>query len=103
MLDPEVTAALVDYTGCGLNRLFLWCMFFQLKIIVLSGGIAEAGETYIEQIRRAYAKHTWTKFPNPVRPLNPWIYRPTVSLTCVLRAKLTRSALRRRARGTIPV
>ncbi|KAK1948246.1 Glucokinase [Phytophthora citrophthora] len=40
---------------------------FLMKIIVLSGGIAEAGETYIEQIRRAYAKHTWTKFPNPVR------------------------------------
>ncbi|KAG7400267.1 hypothetical protein PHYBOEH_006404 [Phytophthora boehmeriae] len=36
-------------------------------IIVLSGGIAEAGEAYIEQIRCAYAKHTWTKFPNPIR------------------------------------
>ncbi|UIZ26619.1 hypothetical protein KXD40_002012 [Peronospora effusa] len=37
------------------------------EIIVLSGGIAEAGETYIKQIRLAYAKHSWTTFPNPVR------------------------------------
>lgn len=37
------------------------------KIIVLSGGIAEAGETYIEKIRLAYAKYSWIRFPNPVR------------------------------------
>lgn len=37
------------------------------EIIVLSGGIAEAGETFIEQIRRAHAKYTWTTFTNPVR------------------------------------
>ncbi|KAF4325019.1 hypothetical protein BBO99_00000589 [Phytophthora kernoviae] len=42
------------------------CKHLIQEIIVLSGGIAEAGETYIEQIRCAYAKHTWTKFPNPV-------------------------------------
>lgn len=38
-----------------------------MQMIVLSGGIAEAGETFIQQVRAAYLKYTWTKFPNPVR------------------------------------
>lgn len=38
------------------------------QLIVLSGGIAEAGEAYFERVRAAYNKYTWTKFPNPVRP-----------------------------------
>ncbi|KAE9114219.1 hypothetical protein PF010_g9789 [Phytophthora fragariae] len=53
-----------DYLGFACVT---FCRMLDPEIIVLSGGIAEAGETYIEQIRRAYAKHTWTKFPNPVR------------------------------------
>ncbi|POM61329.1 GlucoKinase, partial [Phytophthora palmivora] len=53
-----------DYLGFACVT---FCRMLDPQIIVLSGGIAEAGETYIEQIRRAYDKHTWTKFPNPVR------------------------------------
>ncbi|KAG6609886.1 putative glucokinase [Phytophthora cinnamomi] len=53
-----------DYLGFACVT---FCRMLDPELIVLSGGIAEAGETYIEQIRRAYAKHTWTKFPNPVR------------------------------------
>ncbi|KUF76145.1 Glucokinase [Phytophthora nicotianae] len=53
-----------DYLGFACVT---FCRMLDPEIIVLSGGIAEAGETYIEKIRRAYAKHTWAKFPNPVR------------------------------------
>ncbi|KAF1775410.1 ROK family [Phytophthora cactorum] len=53
-----------DYLGFACVT---FCRMLDPEIIVLSGGIAEAGETYIEKIRRAYAKHTWIKFPNPVR------------------------------------
>ncbi|OWZ24853.1 Glucokinase [Phytophthora megakarya] len=53
-----------DYLGFACVT---FCRMLDPQIIVLSGGIAEAGETYIEQIRRAYEKHSWTKFPNPVR------------------------------------
>jgi glucokinase len=36
-------------------------------MIVFSGGVAEAGEPFLERIREAYHKYTWTKLPNPVR------------------------------------
>jgi predicted NBD/HSP70 family sugar kinase len=64
MMDPEVRSVLLlreSHAACVVNL-----MRTRRQIIVLSGGLAEAGETYIEQIRRAYAKHTWT-FPDPVR------------------------------------
>ncbi|EEY65839.1 glucokinase, putative [Phytophthora infestans T30-4] len=53
-----------DYLGFACVT---FCRMLDPEIIVLSGGIAEAGEAYIDKIRRAYTKHTWTKFPNPVR------------------------------------
>jgi len=34
---------------------------------VLSGGIAEAGESLITSIRASYYKYSWTRLPNPVR------------------------------------
>ncbi|KAJ8566835.1 hypothetical protein ON010_g6286 [Phytophthora cinnamomi] len=69
-------SSLANYSEADINVEFVFkhaaegdelCKHLIEELIVLSGGIAEAGETYIEQIRRAYAKHTWTKFPNPVR------------------------------------
>ncbi|CAI5712095.1 unnamed protein product [Hyaloperonospora brassicae] len=53
-----------DYLGFACVT---FCRMLDPEVIVLSGGIAEAGETYINQIRQAYAGHSWTKFANPVR------------------------------------
>jgi predicted NBD/HSP70 family sugar kinase len=36
-------------------------------MIVLSGGMAESGRSFIENVRTAYNRYTWTKLPNPVR------------------------------------
>lgn len=36
-------------------------------MIVLSGGVAEAGDVFLQEVRASYAKYAWTKFPNPVR------------------------------------
>ncbi|RHZ00657.1 hypothetical protein DYB37_003911 [Aphanomyces astaci] len=43
-----------------------FCRTLDPEMIVLSGGLAEAGEAFIQQIRDAYTKYTWTKLPNPV-------------------------------------
>lgn len=43
------------------------CHVVVVKMIVLAGGIAEAGETLFQQIRAAHDKYTWTRFPNPVK------------------------------------
>lgn len=53
-----------DYLGFACVT---FCRIFDPEIIVFSGGIAEAGEMYIDKIRLAYAKYTWTKFSNSVR------------------------------------
>ncbi|CAH0477348.1 unnamed protein product [Peronospora belbahrii] len=63
-LCKHVIEEAADYLGFACVT---FCRMLDPEIIVLSGGIAEAGEAYIEQIRRAYAKHTWTTFANPVR------------------------------------
>lgn len=36
-------------------------------MIVLAGGLAEAGDVFVEQVTQSFAKYAWTKFPNPVR------------------------------------
>ena len=36
-------------------------------MIVLSGGLAEAGAEFVDRVRAAYKKYTWTKLPNPVQ------------------------------------
>lgn len=69
---------------------------------MLSGGIAEAGETYIEQIRRAYAKHTWTKFPNPVRPVHLFVVPFAKRVLTRSPLKPRRCALRRLVQDMIP-
>ncbi|CAI5725939.1 unnamed protein product [Peronospora effusa] len=63
-LCKHVIHEAADYLGFACVT---FCRMLDPEIIVLSGGIAEAGETYIKQIRLAYAKHSWTTFPNPVR------------------------------------
>lgn len=36
-------------------------------MVVLSGGMAEAGDIFLQEVRASYSKYAWTKFPNPVR------------------------------------
>lgn len=38
-------------------------------MIVISGGMAEAGDVFLHEVRAAYTKYAWTRLPNPVRPL----------------------------------
>lgn len=37
-------------------------------MIVLAGGLAEAGDVFIEKVIQSFNKYAWTKFANPVRP-----------------------------------
>ncbi|DBA03306.1 TPA: hypothetical protein N0F65_011665 [Lagenidium giganteum] len=37
------------------------------EMIVLSGGMANAGPHFIDLVRKFYTKYAWTRFPNPVR------------------------------------
>ncbi|GLD91734.1 hypothetical protein PINS_up000267 [Pythium insidiosum] len=43
------------------------CRILDPEIIVLAGGMAESGERFLELVRKAYRKYTWTKLPNPVK------------------------------------
>ncbi|CEG48645.1 glucokinase [Plasmopara halstedii] len=63
-LCQHLIESAADYLGFACVT---FCRMLDPEIIVLSGGIAEAGESYIEKIRLAYAKYSWTRLPNPVR------------------------------------
>ncbi|TMW60679.1 hypothetical protein Poli38472_000721 [Pythium oligandrum] len=52
-----------DYLGFACVSL---CRILDPEMIVLSGGMAEAGEMFIQLVRASYLKYSWTKFPNPV-------------------------------------
>ncbi len=36
-------------------------------MIVLSGGLAESGNDFIQKVKDSYLKYSWTKLPNPVK------------------------------------
>ncbi|KAF0696524.1 Aste57867_12717 [Aphanomyces stellatus] len=59
----DLIAEVADYLGFACVN---FCRILDPEMIVLSGGLAEAGEGFIQQIRDAYTKYTWTKLPNPV-------------------------------------
>ncbi|RHZ00660.1 hypothetical protein DYB37_003912 [Aphanomyces astaci] len=60
----ELIAEAADYLGFACVN---FCRILDPELIVLSGGLAENGEYFIQAIRDAYTKYTWTKLPNPVR------------------------------------
>ncbi|ETW01956.1 hypothetical protein H310_06485 [Aphanomyces invadans] len=57
-------AEAADYLGFACVN---FCRILDPELIVLSGGLAENGEQFIQDIRDAYTRYTWTKLPNPVR------------------------------------
>ncbi|KAF0696525.1 Aste57867_12718 [Aphanomyces stellatus] len=59
-----LVAEAADYLGFACVN---FCRVLDPELIVLSGGLAENGEQFIQDIRDAYTKYTWTKLPNPVR------------------------------------
>ncbi|OQS03848.1 glucokinase [Thraustotheca clavata] len=62
-LIDEVGNDVADYLGLACVN---FCRTLDPEMIVFSGGIAEAGESFIQLIREAYNKYTWTRLPNPV-------------------------------------
>ncbi|OQR85787.1 glucokinase [Achlya hypogyna] len=59
----ELVAEVADYLGLACVN---FCRTLDPEMIVFSGGLAEAGEPFMQRIRDAYTKYTWTKLPNPV-------------------------------------
>uniref|UniRef100_K3W791 Glucokinase n=1 Tax=Globisporangium ultimum (strain ATCC 200006 / CBS 805.95 / DAOM BR144) TaxID=431595 RepID=K3W791_GLOUD len=60
----RLIAEAADYLGFACVN---FCRMLDPEMIVLSGGMAEAGDVFISQVRDAYLKYSWTAFPNPVR------------------------------------
>ncbi|KDO29200.1 hypothetical protein SPRG_19875 [Saprolegnia parasitica CBS 223.65] len=59
----ELVAEVADYLGLACVN---FCRTLDPEMIVFSGGLAEAGEPFMQRIRDAYNKYTWTRLPNPV-------------------------------------
>ncbi|KAH9162550.1 hypothetical protein LEN26_000878 [Aphanomyces euteiches] len=64
VIAKELIAEAADYLGFACVN---FCRILDPELIVLSGGLAESGEPFIQAIRHAYKKYTWTKLPNPAR------------------------------------